>query len=295
MATGKELRRLGGSAYYVRHLAFSPSGRLLVTAGEIWDVATGKRVRAGTNDLPITAFSGDGRLLATASHDGTITIWEIASWTVRAQFKSPHEGTTALAFTPAGQLLCGGIDTTVLACDIRPPRVPASVSIDSAWNDLAAWEAGTSFRSEGRFLAAPAQTVKLFAEKVQPVAALDPTRIRRLLADLGSDVFAVREAASKALHGLDEQAIPYLEATLKSAGSLEVHLRAKRILEQKQRAAITSEHLRQIRAVMVLERIGDGASKNLLTRWAGGPAGALLTLEASAALKRLGEMSKAKR
>ena len=125
--------------------------------------------------------------------------------------------------------------------------------------------------------------------------ALDPKRIQRLLADLDSNVFAVREAAVQALLGLDEQAMPYLEATLKSRPSLEVRVRVQRILEQKQRAAITSEQLRQIRAVMVLELIGDGESKNLLKRWAGGPVGALLTMEASAALKRLEAVSKANR
>jgi hypothetical protein len=144
-------------------------------------------------------------------------------------------------------------------------------------------------------LASPADAVKLFAEKIKPVEALDPKRIQRLLADLGSDEFAVREAASQALHGLDEQAIPYLEATLKRPESLEVRLRVKRILEQKQGVAITSEQLRQIRAVMVLERIGAGEAKNLLRRWAGGPVGALLTMEASAALKRLEAVSKANR
>jgi hypothetical protein len=69
----------------------------------------------------------------------------------------------------------------------------------------------------------------------------------------------------------------------------------KRILEQRQGVAITLEQLRRIRAVMVLERIGDSASRNLLKRWAGGPAGARLTVEASAALKRLEAVSKAKR
>src|SRR5438132_9821064 len=50
---------------------------------------------------------------------------------------------------------------------------------------------------------------------------------------------------------------------------------------------------RPIRAVMVLELIGDGESKKLLMRWAAGPVGALLTLEASAALKRLEAVWKA--
>ena len=152
------------------------------------------------------------------------------------------------------------------------------------------------FKSEGRFLLAPAETVKLFAEKVKPVETLDPKRIQRLLADLGSDVFAVREAATEALLGLDQQAIPYLEQTLKIAESAEVRLRVKMILEQNRRAAFTSEQLRHIRAVMVLELIGDGESKNLLKRWAGGPVRALLTREAAAAaLKRLEDAAEAKR
>lgn len=94
---------------------------------------------------------------------------------------------------------------------------------------------------------------------------------------------------------MDQQAIPYLEETLKSAESAEVRVQVKKMLEQKQAAAITSEQLRQIRAVMLLELIGDGESKNLLKRWAGGPIGAILTMEASAALKRPEAVSKVNR
>jgi RNA polymerase sigma factor (sigma-70 family) len=308
MASGKEKHTLNGHWAYILDMAFSPDGRWLATTnGDIgstpnenrcfvWDAATGKKVAAMPDGLSkgasAIAFSRDGRFLAAALPDGAIRLWEVATWTKRNEYKGHRDRPTALTFTPAGQLLSGSLDTTVLAWDIRPPRVAVSVPLERAWNDLAAREAGVSFQSEGRFLAAPAETVKLFAEKVKPVEALDPKRIRRLLADLDSEVFAVREAASKALLGLDEQAIPYLAEALKGPKSLEFRLRANRILEQKRRAAITSEQLRQIRAVTVLEWVGDGASKQLLKRWAGGPAGALLTVEASAALKRLETVSK---
>jgi hypothetical protein len=184
---------------------------------------------------------------------------------------------------------------TVLEWDMGPPRVADSVSLESGWSGLAAREAGESFRCEGRFLSAPTDTAKYFAERVKPVEALDPKRVERWLADLDSDEFAVREAASKALEGLGQEAIPYLEATLKNTQSAEVRGRVTRILEHRWGAALPSEQLRQVRAVMVLERIGDGEAKDLLKKWAGGPAGARLTVEAAAALTRLGVASKTKR
>jgi RNA polymerase sigma factor (sigma-70 family) len=296
VATGKELPPLNGG--YPVDGAFSPDGRLVVTRGvnAVCEVATGRRVA----DLPdayirAAAFSRDGRLLATTTPGDAIQVYEVATWTKRNEFKGHRDQPTTLTFAPNGQLLSGSRDTTVLMWDMRPPRVAGSVTLESAWNDLAKREATESFNSEGRFLAAPEGTVTLFAEKIKPVEALDPMRIQRLLTDLGSDEFAVREAASKALAGLDEQVTPYLEATLKSTESAEVRVRVTRILEQKRTAAFPSEQIRQIRAVMVLERIGDGEAKCLLKRWAGGPVGARLTMEAAAALKRLEAVSKANR
>src|SRR5262249_43749934 len=209
--------------------------------------------------------------------------------------KGHRDQPTALTFAPNGQLLSGSRDTTVLAWDTQPPRLAGSVTLESAWNDLAEREAAESFKAEGRFLAAPAETVRDFAEKMKPVEALDPRQVGSLLADLGSNKYAVREAASRALAGFDEQVTPYLEATLKTTESPEVRFRVRRLLEQRRGAALTAERFRQIRAVMVLERIGDGEAKRLLKRWAGGPAGARLTMEAAAALKRLGAESKGNR
>jgi RNA polymerase sigma factor (sigma-70 family) len=326
VATGTERHELPGHLYYVSAPAFSPDGKLVVTASPalspflqkmlkqpanqvfVWDVATGQRVARLPNGLPlgavVAAFSPDGRTVALArgpdlggaakpaDYEGTVYLYETATWTVRAEFRGDQGRLTALAFAPDGRLLTGGLDTTVLAWDVRPPRVALSLPLESAWNDLAAKEACKSFQSAGRFLAAPAETVKLFAAKIKPVKALDPKRIQRLLADLDSDEFAVREAASTALDGLDQQARPYLEAALKGAISVEFRARVQRILQRQQQAALTPEQLRQRRAVMVLELIGGGAAKNLLKRWADGPAGALLTMDASLALKRLDAMPK---
>ena len=81
---------------------------------------------------------------------------------------------------------------------------------------------------------------------------------------VNADVVFEVYADDEKLGELDQQAIPYLEETLNGTESAEVRLRVKRILEEQQRAPITSEQLRQIRAVMVLERIGDGYGIDLV-------------------------------
>jgi WD40 repeat protein len=294
VATGTELPHLDGGSPLDG--AFSPDGRLVVTGGgnAVCAVATGERVAALPDDLYVraAAFSRDGRFLATAGGDA-IQVWEVATWTRRNDFKG-HVPTT-LTFAPDGQLLSGSLDTTVLAWDTRPPRGGGSVTLERAWGDLAEREAGQSFRSEGRFLAAPAEAVKLFAEKIKPAEALDPRQVQRWLADLDSNDFAVRQAASTALTGADEQTTPYLEDCLKGTASAEVRARVAKILEQRRRATLTPEQVRRTRAVLVLERIGDGEARSLLKRWAGGPAAARLTAEAAAALKRLEAVSETKR
>ena len=63
------------------------------------------------------AFSRDGRFLATTGAGDVIQLWEMATWTKRHEFKGHRDQPTTLAFTPAGQLLSGSLDTTVLAWD----------------------------------------------------------------------------------------------------------------------------------------------------------------------------------
>jgi WD40 repeat protein len=118
--------------------AFSPDGRFLVDWAEnplgrsrmdhvyVWDVATGRSVATLTAGprpgATAAAFSPDGRTLATASADGTVRLWEVATWRVRAEFRGHRDRVTALAFGPDGRLFTGGLDTVVLGWDVRPPR-----------------------------------------------------------------------------------------------------------------------------------------------------------------------------
>src|SRR5262249_16473290 len=158
-------------------MSFSNDGRLLVTAGEplspflqkelkspanqvfVWDVASGRRVATLPDGLPIgaiaTAFAPDGRTVATALPDGTIKLWETATWTMRAEFRGHRERVTSMTFAPDGRLCTGGQDTTVLVWQTRPATVTEG-SLNSAWNDLGKTDSAAAWKAQGRLLAEPA-------------------------------------------------------------------------------------------------------------------------------------------
>src|SRR4029077_20019575 len=156
--------------------AFSPDGRLVVDWAEnplgrsridhvyVWDAATGRAVatlaagpRPGATSA---AFAPDGRTLATASADGIVRLWEVATWTVRAEFRGHRDRVTAVAFGPDGRLFTGGLDTVVLGWDVRPPRDAAKGTLAEAWEALADTDAKAGFQAQGRFLAEPTKAVE---------------------------------------------------------------------------------------------------------------------------------------
>jgi WD40 repeat protein len=97
-------------------LAFSPDNRLLATAGgpevfepfvTIWDVATRKEVFAtGKHGHTIRAlvFSPNGKMLASASDDHRIHVWETATGKERLVIHH-EELVTTLAFSADGTML----------------------------------------------------------------------------------------------------------------------------------------------------------------------------------------------
>src|SRR5262249_22206725 len=137
-------------------------------------------------------------------------------------------------------------------------------------------------------LAASAQaTVPALKARLKPAAPVDPARLARLVADLNHDKFKERERATKELEALGELAAPALRKALATGPSAETKQRATQLLLRFEIPVTAAELLRSVRAIEVLERIGNPEARQLLQSLAKGADEARLTWEAKAALKRL--------
>jgi RNA polymerase sigma factor (sigma-70 family) len=283
--------------------AFSPDGRFLVSWAEhpyerssidhvyVWDAATGRAVASlsggGRPGAANAAFPPDGRTLATASADGTIRLWEVATWKLRAEFRGHRDRITALGFGPDGRLYTGGLDTTILAWDVQPPRDASKGTLGEAWEALTATDGKVGFQAQGRFLAEPDKAVEWFASRIPPASQPETARVKALIADLGTDDFDTRERATLEFAELGPFIADTLREVVEKATSAEARRRAEGLLREMEQGVIPPRELRSLRAVEILEWIATPEARARLLELAKGTPEARLTRAAAAASKML--------
>ncbi len=268
----------------------------------LWNIAGGQdRTSKIEKQAESLAISPDGRMLAWSDFDGTITIWELAAGQVRRHFKDSHFRIASLAFSPDSKTLAsGGADTTILVWDVtgrlageRSGPVSAAQRV-SLWRDLASEDAAKAFDAMGLLTASPQQAVSLVKDKLKPVPAPDPKQIARLIADLDSERFQVRQKAMEELKQLGELVEPALRDALQGKLTEEARNSVEKLLEGVRMLSASPGRLRDLRAVEILERVETPQARQALQALAEGAPTAQVTREAKAALERLGKRSMGK-
>jgi hypothetical protein len=168
------------------------------------------------------------------------------------------------------------------------PAAAPPAPLERLWADLATDDPGQADQVMSRLVARPAQAVPFLRERLRPVT-IDARRVARWLAELDSDRYDIRERGSRALESLSEAVEPHLRQALSGDPSLEARRRIERLLRQMrgERLSPSLPCRRCVRAIEVLERIGNAEARQVLAALARGAPTAALTIDAKAALERL--------
>jgi WD40 repeat protein len=213
-------------------------------------------------------FSADGCTLAAVGDDSTVVhSWNLDTQPTYRRLVTSRGPLGLVQLAPDGMKFAAafGRRQSVAIWDTAPTPVGrAQIPVELTEKELAGyWDRmGSGDREE-----AIRAWIKL-AEAKCPVSFLRehirnvwPTRERRLdiergVADLDSGSYPVREKAAKDLLALGEAALPALERTLEERPSLELATRARRLLAKIQKLPFTSDQVRALDAIELLER-GD--------------------------------------
>jgi WD40 repeat protein len=271
-------------------IAYTPDGSIVLTwesrsRAVLRDAVSGRGVRTvnvSQSASEAFAFSPDGLWLATGGDNGLVALWDVVTGDqVWARGGHP-EMVTSLGFAGPRRLVTGSRDLTALVWDLRPYdklRAPA-------WNVLTESDPRDAYLAIWALADDPGAPA-LLRSNLPPVTGPTAERLRDLIADLGAPRFASREAATKVLGAFGRLAEPDLRAARATTADEEVRNRLDGLLSKLTPERMPAEVI-GARAVAAMELAATAGARKVLTEWAAGAPASRLTIDAKAALRRLG-------
>jgi WD40 repeat protein len=236
----------------------------------------------------------DARILASGSAKGRIRLWDLLTLEQVGELSGEGGAVRSLiAFPKSKHLLAAGYaNSTILIWDVgsllreraKADHKETAAALKLHWGKLGSADDDDARRSLWALASVPDLAVPLTKDKVRPVSPADGKRIDELIADLSSDKFAARDAASKELARIGDPADEALRKKLAENIGLEHRSRVETALKR------SATWQRQFtRAIELLENIADPAAREVLETIARGAGESRITRQAKAALERLAQ------
>ena len=228
-----EPRRLGRRVRRgVSTFPWGPAGDPRPRGGRTWPTCTGVPRHLAAPDRPV---AGDER-------PPGVRLWDVLTKQVVHRFEVPLRPSlhvefgspaTALAFTPDGSKLATGLpDGTILLWNVPLPRPPAVPSGDVArlGTELLGPDPAAGWRAAWRLGDDPAAAVRVARKHVAPAEPFPADELRRLLTDVESPRFAVRERATARLEANADVVGSAVAEALKATKSEETRVRLTKVM-----------------------------------------------------------------
>jgi hypothetical protein len=210
----------------------------------------------------------------------------------RAETEAPGAHAVALS-RDGGMVAFAEADGTVQIKKLTPPGWDPKAGerlrpadLERLWRTLAERDAGAGQQAVWTLAAADPGVVPFLKDRLKPVP-VDRVKVRRLLADLDSDDFAARTAATAGLAELGSAIEPELRQELKRDVSLEARRRLQELLAPFDGGPLSPEQVRAVRAVQALERMNGAEARAALEALAEDDPEGLAGREARRVLDRL--------
>jgi hypothetical protein len=166
-------------------------------------------------------------------------------------------------------------------------RSPSAAELNGNFDQLGAMDAGQAYRAMLVLEAHPTEAVQMLSAHVKPAPAIEKTKVRQLIRELGSKYYAVRQNARKELELIAYAAATDLKQEQLYGRDAEVKRRIDEILKTLQPS--DPARLRDQRVVEMLENIATEPARQLLTKLGNGAPDALITRESREAIARIAE------